>query len=509
MGWDIWSTFTAIAAARPGHPALIRDDEMVSFAELHASAAGAAAELAAAGLVRGDCCVIWAENAPELASALLGVLALGAIPSMVNADAPLSHFQHAGRTVGARLAVIDEPRFDAAEFHGTRLRLENLGGLARDCVPGRPPAAVHAAEPASIFFTSGSTGPPKGVTQSHANLIWGCEAVAQCLGLRADDRILCAIPWAFDYGWGQLLSTLLLGVTQVIPGARNPFSICAAIEQHRPTVLPCVPSMLANLIRGVSPIRDIDLGSIRVVTNTGSKIPETLFPEVADLFAHAEISLNYGLTETYRSASLPAALARAHPTSVGRAIPGVSLAVMRDDGSEAAPGEEGEVVHRGAGVFLGYWGEPEKTAQVRRPDPLWRHAGIAAPMAVFTGDLGWRDADGLLYIRGRRDRQIKSMGVRVSPDEIESLVHRTNLVAEVAVLSRPHEMMGEMVIAAVVPLRPGENPTRALQKAARTTMSPFMRPMEWNLVDALPRTPNGKVDYPALKRRFAREEEPA
>ncbi len=131
-----------------------------------------------------------------------------------------------------------------------------------------------------------------------------------------------------------------------------------------------------------------------------------------------------------------------------------------------------------------------------------------AGLAVFTGDLGWRDDEGLLYVRGRRDRQIKSMGVRVSPDEIEGLIHATDLVSEAAIVSRPHEMLGEMVVAVIVPRRIGENPTRALQASAKATMSPFMRPMEWNLVDALPRTPSGKVDYPALKQQFAGESRP-
>jgi len=500
---DIWSRFTSIARLRPDHPALVRDDQVIAFSGLRDAAAHAAADLATAGVVRGERCVVWGENSPEMAATLLGVLALGAIPAVVNAEAPASHFLHAVRVSGAVRAVIDEPRLAMAEFEGTALPMERLGAISREGAPTIAPAGLHALEPASIFFTSGSTGLPKGVTQSHNNLLWGADTVAGRLGLHDEDRILCAIPWAFDYGWGQLLSTFLRGVTQIMPTARNPFAICAAIERFRPTVLPCVPALFAQLIRGVSPIRDTDLGSIRLITNTGSKIPPTLFPDIAELFPRAAISLNYGLTETYRSASLPVELARAHPSSVGQAIPGVTLSIIREDGAEAAPGEEGEIVHSGGGVFLGYWGEPEKTAQVRRPDPLWRHDGVSAPAAVFTGDLGWYGEDGLLYIRGRRDRQIKSMGVRVSPDEIEGLIHGMELVSEVAILSRPHEIMGEMVIAAVVPSEPGVDPTRALQKAARATMSPFMRPMEWKVLDALPRTPSGKVDYPALKRRYA------
>lgn len=508
MAADVWSRFSNVVAGRPGEPALITDEAVISFAELRCAALHAAHDLAAAGAARGERCVVWGDNSPELAVTLLGLQALGAIPALVNADAPPAHFAHAAIIADARLAVVDGPRLGSAELDGAVLSIAQVGALGREASAPDCAAPAGGSEPASILFTSGSTGPPKGVCQSHENLLWGADAVAATVGLLQDDRILCAIPWAFDYGWGQLLSTVLRGAAQILPGSRNPFAICAAIEARRPTVLPAVPSLLASLTRGVSPIRDTDIGSIRLITNTGSRIPQSLFPEILEVFPQAAISLNYGLTETYRSASLPVELARSRPTSVGRAIPGVSLAVVREDGTEAAAGEEGEIVHRGSGVFLGYWGEPEKTALVRRPDPLWRGGGAAAPMAVFTGDLGWRDDEGLLYVRGRRDRQIKSMGVRVSPDEIEGLIHATDLVSEAAIVSRPHEMLGEMVVAVIVPRRIGENPTRALQASAKATMSPFMRPMEWNLVDALPRTPSGKVDYPALKQQFAGESRP-
>jgi acyl-CoA synthetase (AMP-forming)/AMP-acid ligase II len=152
---------------------------------------------------------------------------------------------------------------------------------------------LHTGEPASIFFTSGSTGLPKGVTQSHQNLLWGAATVGACLGYRPDDRILCGIPWAFDYGWGQLLSTFVLGITQVIPSARTSIALCDAMAQHKPTVLPGVPALFGDLVRGVAPIRDTERGSIRLLTNTGSKIPPSLFPELLDVFPNAAVSLNY------------------------------------------------------------------------------------------------------------------------------------------------------------------------------------------------------------------------
>jgi acyl-CoA synthetase (AMP-forming)/AMP-acid ligase II len=213
------------------------------------------------------------------------------------------------------------------------------------------------------------------------------------------------------------------------------------------------------------------------------------------------------MTETYRSAGLPVDLARQHPESVGFAYPGVSLNVLREDGTEAAPGETGEIVHRGTGVFLGYWGNPEASAKVRRPDPLWPLDGIAPPMAVFSGDLGWKDEQGLLYIKGRRDRLIKSMGVRVSPDEIEAIIRRSGLVRDVAVVGVPHELMGEMVVAAITVPDQAEDVIRALKVFARDTMSNFMQPREYRIVDQFPLTPNGKTSLPGVRTLF--EKRPA
>ncbi len=508
MTTDIWTQFRQVALSRPHHPAIVRGEATLTFEQLQQAAACGASLLQQRGLMKGHRCLLWAENSPDLAVAILAALAVGAIPTMINAEAPISHVMHAATRTGATLAIADAARLPNLQFDGPVLLIEEMGANSNSPISMFDHTGIATTEPASIFFTSGSTGLPKGVTQSHQNLIWGASTVGQCIGFRATDSILCAIPWAFDYGWGQLLSTFVLGITQILPAGRSSIAVCEAIDRHRPTILPSVPSLIGNLIRGISTLRDIDRTSVRLITNTGSRIPAPLFPEIEDLFPNTALSLNYGLTETYRTASLPLHLAKTHPASVGRAIPGVQIAVLRGDGSMADAGEEGEIVHRGGGVFLGYWGEPEKTAAVRRPDPLWQHQGVSAPAAVFTGDLGYFDKDGLLYINGRRDRQIKSMGVRVSPDEVESIIHATGLVEEVAIFSKPHDIVGDMVVAAVVPKEAGPETVKRLKSTSRQTMSQFMQPMEWHVLDKLPRTPSAKVDYVALKRIYGQPVQP-
>jgi acyl-coenzyme A synthetase/AMP-(fatty) acid ligase len=435
------------------------------------------------------------ENSPEMAAAMMGVWAKGGIVVMVHTQAPMSHLVHA-ISVTEPLAVLTDP--EATVPDGVAVPVHSSAEVKPGSEPEQlAPASTH--DPASIVFTSGSTGRPKGVTQSHHNLILGCHTVAGYLNYRDDDVIVCPVPWSFDYGFGQLLSTALLGMRQVLPTIANPFGLCEAIDRHRPTVLPGLPSWFTYLLRGVSPFRETDISSLRIITNTGGKIPDAVFADMLDAFSHCRIFLNYGLSETYRSSFLNPELLRAKAPSIGKGMPGVDLVVLRENGTMAEAGETGEIVHRGDCVFLGYWNDPDTTAKALRPDPLLPAGAPNTRPAMFTGDLGYTDQDGFLYFAGRRDHQLKSMGVRVSPGEVEELLHESGLLAEAAVFGVPHEMLGDEVIAAVVP-RAGMNADRrALDRHCRAVMSQHMMPRRYLFLDSLPKTTSGKTDYPALK----------
>jgi acyl-coenzyme A synthetase/AMP-(fatty) acid ligase len=267
-------------------------------------------------------------------------------------------------------------------------------------------------------------------------------------------------------------------------------------------VLAGVPSLYSSLCDGVTPIESTNTESLRLLTSTGSKFPVELRKSVTSKFRNADLSLNYGLTETYRTASLPKSLWTSNGDSVGYAIPGVRVSVLREDNTEALANEVGEIVHSGLGVFAGYWNEPELTSLTLKIDPLWPHNEITAPKAVFTGDLGWKDEQGLLYIEGRRDRQIKTMGVRVSPDEIEILLMKEESVKEAAIVSKQHEILGELIVAFVV-YKPGlDVPLKELKKYCKSCMNQYMIPREFNIVETLPKTASGKTDYVSLKKQM-------
>jgi acyl-CoA synthetase (AMP-forming)/AMP-acid ligase II len=204
----------------------------------------------------------------------------------------------------------------------------------------------------------------------------------------------------------------------------------------------------------------------------------------------------YGLTEAFRSTYLPPAAVDQRPDSIGRAIPGAEILVLRDDLTPCRPGEVGELVHRGPTVALGYWDDPVATARVYRPNPL-RPAGTPdSERVVFSGDLVRRDDDGFLYHLGRRNRFIKTLGYRVSPDEVAEVLYASGELLEVVVTAEPDEQRGERIIAYVV-LTAGGSLTR-LQSYAGTELPRYMQPARFEVRDDLPRLPSGKHDLAAV-----------
>ena len=224
-----------------------------------------------------------------------------------------------------------------------------------------------------------------------------------------------------------------------------------------------------------------------------------------DLFeGRADIVLNYGLTETYRSSFLSPSLLRSHRHTIGRPMPGVDVVIVREDGSLASQGEEGQIVHRGICVCMGYWGDRESTQLAIRHDPVGPSERPGASRAFYTGDLGLIDEEGFLQFRGRRDHMIKTMGVRVSPSEVESQLYGSDLVSEVAVYGVKHDLLGDEIFAAVVLRSQSSEIADQLKRFCRQAMSQYMVPRRWVFADSLPRTPGGKIDYVRLKASAAR-----
>lgn len=346
---------------------------------------------------------------------------------------------------------------------------------------------------AGLIYTSGSTGRAKGVMLSHDNLLSGARIVADYLGLTQADRTLALMPFSFDYGLNQVLATFHAGGAVIIQRSAFAPDICRSLLDHGVTGLAGVPSLWGDLLHPSSPFTTTRYPSLRYLTNTGGALTPTTIQAIRSAHPQLDVFAMYGLTEAFRSTYLDPALLDSKPTSVGRAIPNCHVDVLDEEGRTCPPCVVGEIVHRGPTVTMGYWRDPDTTALVFRPRarlrPPWSET------VVHSGDLGYTDADGDLYIAGRRDELTKIQGMRVTPSEIEADISAAGMTAGVVALIVPDPDGGPdaSVLVAVEPRDTSFN-LDALRAYCSAELPPHMRPRRIEILDSLPRTPHGKPD---------------
>jgi len=355
-----------------------------------------------------------------------------------------------------------------------------------------PPSNADPAVLAAILYTSGSTGGPKGVMLSHANLWLGAISVAHYLAAEPGDRALGVLPLAFDYGQNQLLSSWAAGASVAPLDYLLPRDVARAVERYQATILAGVPPLWVQLLEVEWPAQAA--ARLRILTNSGGALTREMVRGLRARFASARLFAMYGLTEAFRATYLDPALIDAHPESIGHAIPFAEIMVVRPDGSEAAADEPGELVQAGPLVAQGYWRDGERTAERFRPAPGWSRLGGTA---VWSGDTVLRDSDGLLRFLGREDSMIKSAGNRISPHEIEAAVTRGGEAREAVAFGVPDDRIGQSITVVLAGDARGEEALRA--RLARDLPS-FMQPRRFVWRDSLPRNPNGKIDRATLAR---------
>ncbi len=353
-----------------------------------------------------------------------------------------------------------------------------------------PPSSADPDVLAALLYTSGSTGMPKGVMLSHANLWLGAVSVAHYLGLAEDDVVLGVLPLSFDYGQNQLLSTWYAGASVAPLDYLTPRDVIKACGRYGVTTLAGVPPLWVQLTELDWPSEAVT--PMRRLTNSGGALTVELVRKLRAIFPQAGLFPMYGLTEAFRSTYLDPVLVDTHPTSMGQAIPFAEILVIGEDGGVTAAGEEGELVHCGPLVAQGYWRDPERTAERFRPAPAASRYGGTA---VWSGDRARREADGLLYFAGRRDEMIKSAGNRISPQEIEEAALASGLAVEAAAFGVADAKLGQAVHLVVR----GGGDEEGLRAALRRDRPNFMQPQAIRWVETMPLNPNGKIDRAALR----------
>lgn len=503
------------AGDRADRPALTAGDRTLTYAELWQLVRRAAAGLTASSVRPGDRVAVFLDKRIETVVAILATSLAEGVFVPVNPVLKGRQVAHILRDSGARVLVTSPQRWAAVRHHvpgsateAVVLACTTTESVARDpgvflweeIVPDLPMAGSPTPRPvdldiAAILYTSGSTGLPKGVVLSHRNLVVGAESVSTYLGNTDEDVILAALPLSFDAGLSQVTTALAVGAHVVLANYLLPRDIVRLCERHGVTGLTCVPPMWMQLADADWP--PAATAPLRYFANTGGRMPERTLKRLRDLFPDASPYLMYGLTEAFRSTYLDPSEVDRRPSSIGKAIPNAEILVL--DGTRACgPGEEGELVHRGPLVALGYWNDPERTAERFRPLPNaepWR----APELAVYSGDRVVADEDGFLYFVGRNDEMLKTSGYRVSPTEIEEAAHRTGLVRECVALGLPDERLGHRIVLVVSPARSEHVDREALLAQLRRDLPLYMLPADVIELAEIPRSPNGKFDRVVLR----------
>lgn len=483
----------------PSHPALDGRSGHYSFAELETTLARLAAWLAGFGLKRGSRVASWMAKGPVAALLPLAAPRAGLIHVPVNPLLKHAQVAHILLDSGARLLIGTAARLDTlAEGEvppGCALHREEDAASAMSGGRGIGPSDAAPDDLAAILYTSGSTGRPKGVMLSHANLWLGAVAVADYLKLGPQDRTACVLPFSFDYGQNQLLSTWAAGGCVYPLDYLTPRDVMKLVDRRDITTLAGVPPLWVQLVELDWPPEVA--ARLRRLTNSGGALTRPLIAKLRALFPQADIYPMYGLTEAFRSTYLPPALVDSHPDSMGSAIPFAEILVVRSDGTTTDDDEPGELVHCGPLVAQGYWRDEARSAERFRPAPP---ASCYGGTAVWSGDTVRRDADGLLYFVGRDDAMIKSAGNRISPTEIEEAAVAVPGIAEAVAFGIADDRLGQAVRLLV--RAADASWAEAVSAHLKQELPNFMQPRDIIVLSEFPRNPNGKLDRAALAREY-------
>ena len=511
---------TRVAERDPARPLLLTPRTIYTYGEAEWDANRVARALHRLGIKRGDRVALLWRNAPEYVHCFFGILRLGAIAVPINHSIDARGLQHLLDDSGAKALIAEaafatglahglaEGRFaeslllsDKPEAWGTARAKGLAAALNAESDASWPEVAlvgaaatsdaVSSSDPAAIIYTSGSTGKPRGAVLSHRSLIANTVSIVQYLELTAEDRVMAVLPFFYVYGQ-SLLNTHVWAGGSLIVGSDLlfPNAVLSRMVKEEATGFSGVPSTFAILLHR-SKLAATPLTRLRYVTQAGGAMAPDLTRRLVDALPTTRVFVMYGATEASARLSYldPKDLSR-KIGSIGKAIPGVELRVLRDDGAPCAPGETGELVARGDNIMLGYWNAPEETA------------AVLDGAGFHTGDLAYADDEGFFYVVGRKREMIKCGANRISPLEIEQALLEHGTVHEAAVVGVPDEIMGEAIVAFVAP-RAGERADpEALLSFLSERLPEYKVPKAIELRAELPKSGAGKIQKLALREEW-------
>jgi long-chain acyl-CoA synthetase len=468
----------ARAATRPEAPCIADDTVQLGNAQFAERVARAAALLARLGVGAGDVVAVALPNRIELVTTLFAAWRLGAAATPVNPALTPAEMQYQLDDAGAKVVIGDELDLDAT--------VVEPGQLAEESSLHAEPVAVDPAALALLIYTSGTTGKPKGVMLDHSNIAAMCDMTHAGLGITAADHSLLILPLFHVNGIVVgTLTPLLAGGRVTVAGRFSPKTFFGLVEQIRPTYFSAVPAIYA-MLTSMPEAETADTTSLRLVVCGAAPMPAELISRVEGTLGVVLVE-GYGLSEGSCASTLNPYDGVRKPGTVGLPLPGQEVRVVDQLGRPLPQGERGEVVIRGANVMRGYLNRPEDTAKTIVDG--WLH----------TGDVGIFDEDGYLRIVDRIKDMIIRGGENIYPKEIETALYGHEGVLEVAVVGRPDDVLGEVVVAYVA-LRPEASVTvEELHALCAERLAKYKRPVLIEVLDELPKNAVGKIDKPALR----------
>jgi fatty-acyl-CoA synthase len=491
------------ATRTPDHPIAVYGSETVTYAEMGARTAALAGGLYARGVRAGDVVALLSYNCTEFLETIFAANYLGAVAMPVNWRLAAPELRYILDHSEARALVCDEELVDLANDATTNMERE----IVKVCVPGAPAGGWTALAdlrtedyipervPAPgdhlhrLMYTSGTTGRPKGVMITHANLAWKNYAHITEFGFTSADIGLACGPLCHVGALDLITTTMIaVGATTIIHRAFDAARVVDEIEKSRVTAVWTAPAMVRAIL-DVPGIETRDLSSVRLIIAGGEKMPIPFIERLRTTFPSAWFADAYGLTETVSGDTfLDRESTVSKLGSVGRTCQYLELDIWDDDGASVPAGERGEVVLRGPKVFRGYWRDPDATAAAFAGE--WFH----------TGDIGTKDADGYVYIVDRLKDMIVSGGENIASSEVERVLYEHEAVVEVAVVGRPDDRWGEVPVAYVVSNSDTTTPEELIEHC-RGQLAKFKVPKAVVFVGELPRNPSGKVLKRELRTR--------
>jgi long-chain acyl-CoA synthetase len=488
------------AEEQPGKIAIIDGDRRLTFASLAAAVRERAGELEAHGVAQGDRVGVMLPNGVDFVIVQQALFMIGAVFCPINIYYQPAEVAHLAASCDLHVIVTAADLSERVRpLRGQQLtsfrdvlllergHLLRGGRRASGARSRMSLATVAQGDVVMLLNTSATTGKSKGVPLTAANLSANYDRTPAWLGLCGRDVILCALPLYNTFGLNQCINACMVtGATLVLLPRFESRQVLETIHRHRCTFLPAVPTMLQKLFD--DPCATAwRLQSLRLIMTGGAQVPAALLRRVEQLSGpNTALLTGYGLTE----ATALVTLTRVElgddgqiirPRTIGRVLDGMSLAILDDDGNQLPAGAIGEICIRGPNVMAGYYMAPDDTAAALRDG--WLHSG----------DLGTVDDDGYATIVDRLKDVIIRGGQNIYPADIEEVLYHCAGVAEVAVIGRSHDLLGEEPVAFIA-FAPGANESiTALEDACREQLAPFKRPVAFRILPALPKGPTGKI----------------